>query len=302
MAILTEERFIRPPATGWWQAQASNEDELLQRALEGLGLRTRRIAWSDAAMDWTTAGAAVFRSTWDYFERFADFGAFVARASAGTRLVNSAALVRWNWDKGYLGELARAGIAIPATRFIARGESALLAEVMRSCGWSEAIVKPAVSGGARHTCRIDAASAASHQEAFSALLSGQAMLVQEFQPSVLEEGEVSLMVIGGALTHAVRKRAKPGDFRVQDDHGGTVAPHARADDEAAFAERVIAACPELPAYARVDMVRDRGGGLALMELELIEPELFLRCHPPAAAALARAVADALARPSGVPAG
>jgi glutathione synthase/RimK-type ligase-like ATP-grasp enzyme len=302
VAILTEERFVQPAPAGWWQAQAIHEDELLLAALAALGLRTRRVAWSDSAMDWSRTQAAVFRSTWDYVERFADFSSWVTRAGRSTRLVNSAALVRWNWDKRYLVALAHAGIAIPATRFLAAGAPADLDGILRACGWREAILKPAVSGGARHTYRIDAASAPAHQEVFSTLLAREAMLVQEFLPSVPLTGEVSLMVIGGVVTHAVRKRAKAGDFRVQDDHGGTVAPHDPDPGETAFAERVVAACPTPPAYARVDLVRDQDGGLALMELELIEPELFLRFNPPAAAALARAIAEALTEPAGAPAG
>ncbi len=246
--------------------------------------------------------SAVFRSTWDYVERFSGFTAFLARAERCTRLVNSAAAVRWNCDKRYLAELARAGIAIPATRFLACGQQATLAELLSATGWREAVIKPAISCGARHTHRIAAASAAVHQAAFSALLAEHTMLVQEFLPSVLAEGELSLMVIGGRFTHAVRKRAKAGDYRVQDDHGGTVTPHAASVEEIDCAERVVAACPLPPVYARVDLVRDHGGGLALMELELIEPELFLRFHPPAAAALARALKEVIARPSPAPPG
>jgi glutathione synthase/RimK-type ligase-like ATP-grasp enzyme len=120
------------------------------------------------------------------------------------------------------------------------------------------------------------------------------MLIQPFQRDVLEGGELSLIVIGGRCTHAVRKRARPGDFRVQDDHGGTVHPHPATPEEIAFAESAVACCPSPPAYARVDAVRDAAGQLRVMELELIEPELFFRFHEPAARALADAIAKTLA--------
>ena len=110
---------------------------------------------------------------------------------------------------------------------------------------------------------------------------------------VSAEGELSLIVIDGRTTHAIRKTARAGDFRVQDDHGGTVHPHVPAADERAFAEAAVAACPSCPLSARVDFVRDPAGGFRLMELELVEPELFFRFHPPAAQALASALAEKL---------
>jgi glutathione synthase/RimK-type ligase-like ATP-grasp enzyme len=114
----------------------------------------------------------------------------------------------------------------------------------------------------------------------------EAMLVKPFQADVLERGELSLVVIGGVFTHAIRKAPRPGDFRVQDDHGGTVHAHAATPEEIDFATSAVARCPGAPAYARVDAVRDSAGHLCVMELELIEPELFLRFHAPAARRLA----------------
>lgn len=120
------------------------------------------------------------------------------------------------------------------------------------------------------------------------------MLVQPFQRDVLDDDELSLVVIGGRCTHAVRKRARPGDFRVQDDHGGTVDAHQPTPHEIAFAESAVACCPSPAAYARVDAVRDAAGMLRVMELELIEPELFLRFHEPGARVLADEIAKILA--------
>ena len=125
-------------------------------------------------------------------------------------------------------------------------------------------------------------------------------MLQPFQRVILDSGELSLMVIGGRHTHAVRKVAQPDDFRVQDDHGGTVHPYAPTADEIAFAERAVAACDPAPVYARVDMLHDNDGALAVMELELVEPELFMRLHPPAAEALADRIAVALQAGGGTP--
>jgi glutathione synthase/RimK-type ligase-like ATP-grasp enzyme len=157
----------------------------------------------------------------------------------------------------------------------------------------EAILKPAIGGAGRHTYRVTSESIAEHEAVFRELAAQEAMLLQPFQQSVLTGGEISLVMIAGRCTHAVHKRGKPGDFRVHDDHGGTVHPHEATAEEVAFALRAIAACDSTPLYARVDLVRDNAGQLAVMELELIEPELFFRFNPAAAELMARAIRDRL---------
>jgi glutathione synthase/RimK-type ligase-like ATP-grasp enzyme len=297
VVILTEDRYEHPDPQDWYQAQILREELLLQEALRALGLRTVRCAWSNPTMDWRCARSAVFRSTWDYFDRFAEFSAWVARAEQATVLINAGALIRWNWDKHYLLDLARQGVAIPPTRVIEAGAATTLAHELAVAGWDQAILKPAVSGAARHTYRLDATNVAAQEAVFAQLIAAEALLLQQFLPSILHDGELSLIVIAGRFSHAVRKRAKPGDFRVQDDHGGTVVAHQATPDEIAAAEQAVAACPHLPLYARVDLVRDQQERLVVMELELVEPELFLRFHHPAATALAQAIASACAAAS-----
>jgi glutathione synthase/RimK-type ligase-like ATP-grasp enzyme len=153
-------------------------------------------------------------------------------------------------------------------------------------------MKPAVSGAARLTFRVDASCTEELERTFAQCVAKEAMLVQPFMPSVLEKGEVSLIVVDGRCTHAVRKKPKAGDFRVQDDHGGTVHHHEPCAAEIAAAERAVSACPHSALYARVDLVED-GDVLRVMELELIEPELFFRFCPAAAQHLARAVVASL---------
>lgn len=291
--ILTDERYEVPDETNWYQANILGEERLLMKGLEARGLRTKRVAWSNAEFEWKRARAAVFRSTWDYFERFAEFSAWMDGVAGGLRFFNEPELVRWNVDKHYLRDLAGRGVNVPVTQFIERGERITLREVMGANGWSEAILKPVVSGAARHTYRLNAENLEAHESVLRKLLREESMMVQPFLGNVLTQGELSLMVIGGRCTHAVRKMAKQGDFRVQDDHGGTVHPHTPTADKIAFAEHAVAACPQMPLYARVDAVRDDSGALSLMELELVEPELFFRFHPPAADALAAAIADRL---------
>ena len=296
--ILTEERYRDPDPADWYQAQIAREEGLLAEALAARGLAAARRPWSDPTVDWRRCRSALFRSTWDYFDRFVEFSPWLERVSACTRLFNHAGLIRWNIDKRYLGELAEKGVAIVPTRFVERGEAAPLADVMDARGWAEAVFKPVVSGAARLTHRVRRERLGEHEALFARCVAAEAMMVQAFEPAILDEGELSLVVIAGRTTHAVRKTPRAGDFRVQDDHGGSVQPHQASAAERAFAEAAVAACPSPPLYARVDMVRGADGDLRLMELELVEPELFFRFHPPAAQALAAAIATALGEDRG----
>jgi glutathione synthase/RimK-type ligase-like ATP-grasp enzyme len=290
VVILTEDRYESGEGSDWFTIQHMREEQFLIAALNERGLRTRRVAWSSLEFDWNRTRAAVFRSTWDYFERFPEFVSWVDRTASCTLLINSPELVRWNWDKHYLLDLEHRDIRTPATVFLEPGAGPALPELLATAGWPRAVLKPAVSATGRHTYLVNSANAGEHDKLFRELRVREAMLLQEFQEGVLTGGELSVIAIGGKVTHAVRKLPRQGEFRVHDDHGGTVHAHTPSQDEVSFAERAVAACGSVPAYARVDVVRDLDGGLVLMELELIEPELFFRFCPSSAAALAEEVA------------
>src|SRR5690606_14971722 len=151
------------------------------------------------------------------------------------------------------------------------------------------VLKPCISGGGRHTYKMDRAVITQHEALFAELVQGEAMMLQEFQENIVSQGEYSLMVLDGQYSHAVLKRAKPGDFRVQDDFGGSVQGHGASVDQIAFAEKVVRCIPECPLYARVDIFRDNAGQWALAELEIFEPELWFRLDPGAAGLLASAI-------------
>lgn len=282
--ILTDDNFIKPPTvkteTGW------QEDNLLREALERQGSKVERKSWSDPDFDWSQTRAVIFRTTWDYFDRFTEWQDWLERVSDQTRLINPVDMVRWNMDKHYLRDLERQGINIPETRYIEVGQHTTLASLHQETGWAETILKPCVAGSARHTYRLDHERLAEHEHIFQQLISKEAMMLQPFQHNVISQGEVSLMVMGGTCTHAVIKTAKAGDFRVQDNFGGSVRLYEPNKEEMTFAERAVAACASLPAYARVDIIRDNNDQLALIEIELIEPELWFRLRPEAADTLA----------------
>lgn len=293
VVILTDHRYVDPPDPDWYARQVLLEDGLVQNALERRGLRTTRVSWASDDFDWGSPRAALIRTTWDYFHRVDEFAAWLDRVEPVTQLINPPGLVRWNMHKRYLDDLASRGVRVVSTHFVEQGDVAPLAAVLERTGWSEAVFKPVVSGAARETYRVTSDNAADLDTRFRQLVAAEAMMLQPFQRAILDDGELSLMVIGGRFTHAVRKRARAGDFRVQDDHGGTVHEYVATREEIAFAEAAVAACSPRPLYARVDAVRDNDDEIALMELELIEPEMFFRLHSPAAETLAEAVAASL---------
>jgi glutathione synthase/RimK-type ligase-like ATP-grasp enzyme len=277
--ILTDKRYVDPTVVTEYVQNILTEDQLVLNELSGRGYRIQRLSWDDPKMDWSTTRYVVFRTTWDYFDRFGEFKEWLDSVRSKTRLINSEELILWNLDKHYLGELEKKGVNIPPTCFIEKGDTRSLSKIVEQCGWSKAILKPVISGAARHTYIVDQQSVEELGKIFCELISEEAMMLQEFQHNIVSDGELSLMLFNGNYSHAVLKKAKEGDFRVQDDFGGTVHAHSATEEEIAFAVNCVAQCPELPVYARVDLFRDNQKNLALGELEMIEPELWFRRNP-----------------------
>lgn len=295
VALLTESRYeaTGAPEGDWYLGNILHEDRLLQEALRQRGLSSVRVDWSRPDVDWSQFRCAVFRTTWDYFDRFAEFSAWFDRVRTLTRLCNEPRIIAWNMDKHYLADLEGKGISVEPSRFVERGTTISLRELIDETGWEDAVIKPCVSGAARHTYRINRANAPAVDGIVRSLLATESLLLQPFQQAIVEQGEDTLMLFNGRFSHAVRKVAKPGDFRVQDDYGGTVHAHQPSPEQIELAERAMASCLSVPAYGRVDMVQVAPQRYAVMELELIEPELWLRYHPPAAVPFAQAIAGLL---------
>ncbi|MFT7381081.1 MAG: glutathione synthase/RimK-type ligase-like ATP-grasp enzyme, partial [Roseivirga sp.] len=265
------------------------EDGLVVEAFERKGLTVGRKSWSDKEFDWSKTKMVLIRSTWDYFDRYEEWQNWLTVVSSQTRLINPIETVRWNMDKHYLGDLKARGVNIPETIYIETGSQTTLAALHETTGWQETILKPCVSGASRHTYKLNLNNLGEHEAIFQELIAQEAFMLQPFQKNVVEKGEISMMVMGGQVTHAVLKIAKPGDFRVQDDFGGTVHDYKPNEEEMAFAEKAVAACQPTPYYARVDVIRDNNDELAIIELELIEPELWFRLMPSAAQVLADSI-------------
>lgn len=291
VVLLTEDKYINTPddQIDWYVKQVLTEDFLVLSAIEKLGLTCVKKSWSDASFDWSQTKTAVFRTTWDYFHRFHEFSIWLDGVKTKTKLLNTNELVRWNMDKHYLNDLAKNGIDIVQSYFIEKGDQRNLSEVFQMAGWDNAVLKPCVSGAARHTYRLSADKIDELENIYSQLIENESMMLQPFMKQIMTKGEISLIVIGGKYSHAVLKKAKAGDYRVQDDWGGTVHAYHPSRTEISFAENCVRNCPTLPLYARVDIVWDNQDNLALSELELIEPELWFRNYPHAADSLAKEI-------------
>ena len=289
IVILTDHRFDNPEKTDWYIDQILLEDELVKKALEKKGLKVTRKSWDAINFDWSQARFAIFRSTWDYFDRFSEFFKWFEKTRKVLKFINCPEIIYWNLDKHYLSDLKKSNINIPPTIFIEKLEKQSLNALFKKTEWTKAVLKPAIAGAARETFLIKKEEHLTYEKVLQRLIKKEAMLFQEFQNQIKSKGEISLMMIDGNFTHAVLKKAKPGDFRVQDDFGGTVLDYVPNKEEITFAEKAIAACPKATTYGRVDIFYDNNNLLSLGELELIEPELWFRKHPTAADKLANAI-------------
>lgn len=266
--------------------------------LSAAGIDVVPAIWSDPTVDWRRFEAVVLRSTWDYHRHPDEFRAWLDQLDAdGVALWNPVPLARWNMDKRYLRDLAARGVRSVPTAWIAEGKGVDLDALMEEHGWTDAVLKPVVAATSYRTERVsrDPGSArASVAERLPALLEHGAAMLQPFVSQVRDEGEWSLMFFAGEYSHAVLKRAAEGDFRVQEEFGGTSQAIEAPGELRESAARVLDAVRHPWLYARVDGVRDADGDLLLMELEMLEPLLFLAHHPQAAARFADAIRDVIA--------
>jgi len=285
----------------------------LVSALQAAGFDVETPAWDDAGVDWQRYDLAVLRSTWDYVERLDEFLRWAEFCGRATRLENPPAIVRWNTDKHYLDDLARAGVPVVSTDFVEPDRDpvaairAFLSDHESEGGsagsrlvFDEFVVKPAVGAGSRDTARYGRAEVRRATEHIKRLLeAGRSTMLQPYLPSVDAEGETAVIYLGGNYSHAIRKGPllKPGTGFVEGLFAPEeITPRTPRPDELEVAARAFrAVVDESPVYARIDLVRDDSGRPAVLELELVEPSLFLAHAPDSAARFARALASRISR-------
>ncbi len=247
------------------------DDRELLHALRRRGVETAVDVWDDPGVDWASAPLTVVRSVHDYHLRRDAFIAWVDRIEPLTRVCNPPEIIRWNSHKSYLLRLAESGIATVPTAWVRQGEAADLGELIAARSWPEVIVKPAVSASAHATLKVGAGNLAAGNAHLAELLRSVDALVQPYLYEFETKGETSVIWLGGEQTHSVRR--PPG---IHIPHGAMMGvplepPRAELD----FARTVYEWIEPEPLYARVDVLDTRDHGLCLLELELVEPALYL---------------------------
>jgi hypothetical protein len=267
------------------EARGLDDDmPLLEAALHAVGARSQIVDWDDGRVDWGSFDIALLRSTWDYTDRLREFLAWVDATARQTTMLNPPAVVRWNTDKHYLAELARAVVPVVPSTFVEPGESAdqaLHRFLARHGDASEFVVKPSVGAGSRDTQRHRRTQVEPAVAQVQRLLSAErSVLLQPYLNSVDRDGETALIYVAGQFSHAIRKGpllppGAAGSPAVGLFAPEEVTPRTPGVDELRVADRVLAALPfAAPLYARIDLIRDATGAPALLELELTEPSLF----------------------------
>jgi len=273
------------------QPGLTEDDQLFARALERRGVRVCAAAWDDPAAAWSNAAAVVIRSTWDYHLRRAAFLDWVDRVSAATTLYNSARAVRWNSHKRYLAQIAQRGVPVIDTVFADVGSSLDVSDVAHIHGWRDIVVKPAVSASAHETRRFETHERAKAQSHVDRLLATRDVMVQPHLTALAEQGELSLLFARGRFTHAVRRRSALVEGHLMPKSAPADAPAAALESAARVLDTAGALTGVPPShllYARVDLAAAADDYL-LLELELIEPSLFLLHTPNAAELFAEAL-------------
>lgn len=271
--------------TAGWAIDA----DLAFEPMRGLGWRPEWLPWRSAAVDWDQFDAVYIGAAWDYPEdpdRFIELLEAIDRSSAV--LVNDLRLVRWNIPKTYLRDLEERGAAIVPSLWHDGLDRESLEPFFASFDTGRIVVKPVVSTNATDTYLLERPVPEALFDELQRVFRARPLIVQPFMASIVEQGEFSLFYMGGEFSHAILKVPKARDFRVQEEHGARLVGIAPPPELVATADEVLELVDPAPVYARCDFVRDRDGRFLLMELELVEPSLYLRMDPEAPARFARA--------------
>lgn len=259
--------------------------EALAPPLAARGMDLEAVSWDADGVDWARFDAAMIGTTWDYWDRQDAFLARLEDIEATIPLFNPAGLVRWNSHKTYLRDLEKKGARLIPTLWIDQVTPESATAAFDALGSETLVFKRQVGAGAAGQYRLKRGAPIPDMP--------HAMMVQPFLPAIAEEGEISFVMIGGELSHALVKTPAAGDYRIQSSYGGVETPYAPAPDDLAAAKAVLDTLKEAPLYARVDLLRAEDGGLLLMELELIEPFLYPLQGPELGERFAAALAERL---------
>ncbi|RNL51717.1 hypothetical protein D7004_14110 [Pedobacter jejuensis] len=256
-----------------------SEDDQLLDFLKSKGLTIEKVIWNDPSVNWDNYQLAILKSPWDYFDFINDFYQWLEVLEAkNIRLLNPTDVVKWNADKHYLLEIEAAGLKVTPSVFLNRSQQTNLNSYFKQFNTDKLIVKPCISGGSKNTFKVTSDTVEDITEKLKLLLLDEEFIVQPFLNEITDSGEWSLIFFNGKFSHALLKKAKSGDFRVQHAYGGTIYPQEPTEKLLAEAQSYVDLFAKNCLYARVDgaVINNE---FVLMELELIEPFLFLNTNP-----------------------
>lgn len=258
-------------------------------AMAGLGWRVDCVPWRDRSVDWNLFDAVYICTPWDYPEDPELFMQVLEAIDASSAtLVNPLSLVQWTLAKTYLRDLAENGAAIVPSLWFDDFDEALVPGWFETLHTDSVVIKPVVGANAQDTFVLTSPVDAGLVDELQRRFSERGFFVQPFMTNVLSEGEYSLFFFDGVYSHAILKTPERGDFRTQEEHGADIRSIAATPEQVAAAEEILALVEPRPVYVRVDLMRDDNDSYLLMELELIEPSLYLRTDPGSPGRFARA--------------
>ena len=262
-------------STGAYDTNTIDEDQLLSGILSEMGISHEIQAWSDPMVEWSSFSHLLIKSTWDYFDFYPQFLQWIDKIkSLGIPVLNDLDTIRWNSSKEYLLEIEAKGFPTIAGLILEKGSKPTLEQIQKKVKTDTLVVKPLVSGGAKNTLKIPVSEWSKFEAKVTQLLLEEAFLAQPFIKEVAEVGEYSLIFFNQEFSHAVLKTPAKSDFRVQHYFGGTIQEIQPDSSLLESAQKLIDTFGQGTLYGRVDGVLI-DGVFHLMELELIEPYLFL---------------------------
>lgn len=278
IVLVTQKACLKPNSELVYTSVATEENSILSKSLSKSGLKVKIVGWEDKDFDWSSTRIAMIRNTWNYSDNIEEFKKWLKIVSKKTMLLNSANLILWNLDKRYLLDLEKNGISIPKTYVLNNIEE--WDTIIENNKYLEngMVVKPVSSAGAKDTYFLKLPYNIDHIQAINSIVKKRPMLIQPFISSIKDKGEISMVFINGNFTYAMTKKPAHNDFRVQFYYGGTLEEYTPTTNEINFGKKAIQVCEKLkglPIFSRVDFCYDDKNEPILMELEMIEPQLWL---------------------------
>ena len=265
------------------------DDEHAIAPLEQLGWQVSTLSWRQTGTPWSDFDVVVVRSTWDYWDDIPAFLETLRQIDSTTRLANPLDIIHWNLEKTYLLDLEGKGIGVVPTTWPDAVHPGSFPGFFAELSTGELVVKPVVGANGEDAYRVSAGDDLQRLEWISDRFRKKRAMVQRFMPSILDEGEYSLFYFNGIFSHAILKIPTGSEFRSQEEHGSEIRPVAPEEKLLLRGQEVLDTLPAIPLYARVDFVRDDHQDYIVMELELIEPSMYLRTDPEAPGRFARAI-------------